>query len=223
MSDYVIVTGANRGIGLATSEAFAQAGLRVAMVGRNRDAIDEQASRVGARAVYCDVSDALAIERAFKPLLADWGAPRAVVHNAGIVRRASVESATDDDWHASLATNLSAPFYLTRTTLPIMRAAGRGRHVYIASISSTLGTPRLSAYCASKWGVIGLMKSVAEELRGSGLQAIAVLPGSVDTDMLKGSGFAPQMTPADIAGTVLYAALHAPDAMNGSALEVFGP
>ena len=66
-------------------------------------------------------------------------------------------------------------------------------------------------------------QSLAEELRGTGLQTMAVLPGSVDTAMLKGSGFAPQMLAEDVAGTIAYVALDAPEAMNGSAIEVFGP
>ena len=73
----------------------------------------------------------------------------------------------------------------------------------MASISATLGTPRLSAYCASKWGVVGFTKALAEELRGTGLAALAVLPGSVDTPMLEGSGFAPAMQPEDVARRVL--------------------
>jgi 3-oxoacyl-[acyl-carrier protein] reductase len=92
----------------------------------------------------------------------------------------------------------------------------------VGSISSTLGTAKMSAYCASKWGVVGFMKALAEELRGTGLQTMAILPGSVDTAMLKGSGFAAQMTAEDVAGTIAYAALDAPDALNGSAIEVFG-
>ena len=66
------------------------------------------------------------------------------------------------------------------------------------------------------------MKSLAEELRGSGVQALCVLPGSVDTDMLAGSGYEPEMTAADVAGLIAYAGLDAPAAMNGSAVEMFG-
>ena len=98
-----------------------------------------------------------------------------------------------------------------------------GRFVAVASISSTLGTPRQSAYNAAKWGVVGFTKSLAEELRGTGLQAMCVMPGAVATSMLAGSGFEPKMQPEDVAGTVAFAALDAPDAMNGSAIEMFGP
>src|SRR5581483_2182854 len=99
-------------------------------------------------------------------------------------------------------------------------AARRGRFVHVASISATLGSPRAASYAASKWGLVGLAKSLAEELRGTGLASIAVLPGSVDTDMLVGSGFAPQMSADDVANAILYAALDAPDALTGAAIEM---
>jgi len=130
---------------------------------------------------------------------------------------------TTEDWDAVIRVNLTGTFLVSRAFLPAMLARGRGRIVNVASISATLGTAKQAAYNASKWGVIGFTKSLAEELRGTGLQALAVLPGAVDTTMLVGSGFAPQMTAEEVAGTLVFAALDAPDAMNGSALEVFGP
>jgi 3-oxoacyl-[acyl-carrier protein] reductase len=103
-----------------------------------------------------------------------------------------------------------------------MLAAKSGRIVNISSISGTLGTPRLTAYCASKWGINGLTKALAAELTGTGVSVFAVMPGSVDTDMLKGSGFTPAMQPAEVANVVRYLCAEAPDAMNGSLVEVFG-
>ncbi len=119
--------------------------------------------------------------------------------------------------------NLKGTFLLARALLPAMIRAKRGRLVAVSSISATLGTARQSAYCAAKWGVVGFVKSLAEELRGHGLQAMSVLPGSVDTEMLKGGDFKAAMSPDDVARLVVYAALDAPDAMNGSAIEMFGP
>ena len=90
--------------------------------------------------------------------------------------------------------NLKGTFLTARAFVPSMVEKKRGRFVAIGSISSTLGTARQSAYCAAKWGIVGFVKSLAEEVRGSGVQAMCVLPGSVDTEMLAGSGFAAQMT-----------------------------
>jgi 3-oxoacyl-[acyl-carrier protein] reductase len=222
-----VVTGASRGIGRATAEALARRGLTIAILGRvlgDLQAVVSEIQRNGgaADAIECDVSDPSAIDRAAKQILRDHGAPRVLVNNAGIAERASIETMSNEVWNHMLAVNLTGPFLVTRAFLPSMRERARGRIVHVGSISSTLGTPKLSAYCASKWGLVGFMKSLAEELRGSGLQTMAVLPGSVDTAMLKGSGFAAQMTAEDVAGTIAYAALDAPDAMNGSAIEVFG-
>jgi 3-oxoacyl-[acyl-carrier protein] reductase len=103
-----------------------------------------------------------------------------------------------------------------------MKSAGKGRFIYIGSISSTLGTSRAAAYCASKWGLVGFMKSVAQELSNTGLMALAVLPGSVDTRMLEGSGFPPRMNATDVAKTVAHYAVDAPISHNGGVVEMFG-
>ncbi len=223
-----LVTGAGRGIGRATARALAARGLDVALVGLGRENLDAAARLVrdaGARAEVfpCDVGDAAAVAAMAAEVERVAGVPDVVVHSAGIARRTSVEQTSDEDWARTIATNLSGPFLVTRALLPSMRARGSGRLVFVGSISSTLGTARLSAYCASKWGVVGFVKSLAEELRGTGLAAMSVLPGSVDTDMLVGSGFPPQMTPEDVARTIVFLALDAPASMNASAVEMFGP
>ena len=121
-----------------------------------------------------------------------------------------------------LDVNLTGAFLCARAVVPGMKARRRGRIVNVASISGTLGTAGASAYNASKWGLIGLTKCLAEELRGTGVQCLAVSPGSVDTEMLKKTPYAADMTPADVAKVVVFAALDAPDAMTGSNVEVFG-
>ena len=223
-----VVTGAGRGIGRAIAVALARRGCDVALFGRTVESLAAAAEDVIAQgrralAVPCDVSNADEVERAAARVLADLGVPTIVVANAGVVHRAPVESMTESEWDEVLDVNLKGTFLVARAFLPRMRDLGRGRFLAIGSISSTMGTPRQSAYCAAKWGTVGFMKSLAEELRGTGLQAMCVMPGSVDTDMLKGSGFAPAMQPEDVAKTVAFLALDAPDAMNASSVEVFGP
>ncbi len=228
MKGVAVVTGASRGIGRATALALAERGLDVALLSREVEPLEEVAAAIvalgrRALAVRCDVASTAEVEHARDRTLAELGAPLVVVNNAGIVRRSLVHETSDADWDAVIAVNLRAPFVVSRAFLPSMLAAGRGRLVVVSSISATLGTARQASYCASKWGVVGFTKSLAEELRGTGLAALAVLPGSVDTEMLKGSGFAAQMRPEDVASLVVYAALDAPAAMNGSAVEMFGP
>src|SRR5205814_6264813 len=160
----------------------------------------------GGRAVAlrCDVANAGEVARAADAVARDLGVPRVVVSNAGIVRRSLVVETSEEDWDRVVDVNLKGAFLVARAFLPAMIAKRRGRYVAVASISSTLGTARQSAYCAAKWGVVGFVKSLAEELRPHELQALCVMPGSVDTEMLKGSGFTAQMTPEDVASTVVY-------------------
>jgi 3-oxoacyl-[acyl-carrier protein] reductase len=225
-----VVTGAGRGIGRAIALALARRGLDLALLGRTVADMDTLAallavSRPGARtiSIECDVASSKSVQEAAQRVLEQLGTPRVVVNNAGVVQRSLVEETSEHAWDHVIDVNLKGPYLVAHAFLPAMKRAGRGRFIQIGSISSTLGAAKLSAYCASKWGLLGFTKALAEELRGTGLQTMAVLPGSVDTAMLHDSGFEPQMTPEEVAGTVVYAALDATQAMNGAAFEVFGP
>jgi 3-oxoacyl-[acyl-carrier protein] reductase len=228
VSEVVVVTGGGRGIGRATALSLAERGYDVALLARTVSELDEVATQVVARgrralAVRCDVSRADEVAHAVTRVESELGTARAVVSNAGLVTRARVVETKEEDWDRVIDVNLKGAFLIARAWLPQMLRSKSGRFVAVGSISSTLGTATQSAYCAAKWGLVGFVKSLAEELRGSGLQAMCVLPGSVDTAMLRGSAFAPQMTAEEVAKLVVYAALDAPDAMNGSAVEIFGP
>lgn len=224
---YAIVTGASRGIGRATALALAARGLDVALLARSASDLSLVAEEIAATGVStlslrCDVSNADEIREAIDRAQEEFGTPLVVVNNAGVIHRALVHEMSPSEWRETLDVNLTAAFLVARAVLPAMLAAKRGRIIQVASISATLGTARAAAYCASKWGLIGFTKSLAEELRDTGLATMSVLPGSVDTAMLVGSGFSPRMSPKDVASTIVYAALDAPEAMNGSAIEIFG-
>jgi 3-oxoacyl-[acyl-carrier protein] reductase len=228
LSGVALVTGAGRGVGRAVAIALARRGYRMALLGRPSPQHAEGAALIAAASgqpsfeVFADFQDAPALERAATTVVSELGAPHVVVHNAGLVVRARIEDTSVEAWDEQLDVNLRAPFVLTRALLPSMRAAGRGRFVFIGSISGTLGSPGAAAYAASKWGLTGFCKSLAEELKDSGLMACAVLPGSIDTDMLKGSPFPARMSAEEVAKTVEFLALDAALAHNGAVVEMFG-
>lgn len=224
----VVITGASRGIGRSIALAYAERGAHLALCGIDVIALEETARLAMARgaastlAHRCDVSRHDDVKAFADHVHEVLGGVDVVVHNAGVVERARIDETTEAAWDHVVDVNLKGPYLLTHALLPRMRERRRGRLVFIASISGTLGTPRLSAYCASKHGVIGFMRAAAEELRNESIYAYAVNPGSVDTDMLKGSGFPPQVTAEEIANVVVWLGTDAPGTMTGSTIDVFG-
>ncbi len=221
-----LVTGAGRGIGRAIALALAREGARVVLAARTEAQLHAVAGEIEAAggrfsAQRCDVSSAAEVDA----LLGRSGPVDVVVNNAGVVDRTELRDLEEAAWDRVLDVNLKGAFLCARAALRGengMIARRSGRIVNITSISATLGTPRLTAYCASKWGLLGLTKALAEELRDAGVFVAAVLPGSVDTEMLVGSGFEPDMTADDVARVVTFLATDAPFAMTGSGVEVFG-
>jgi NAD(P)-dependent dehydrogenase (short-subunit alcohol dehydrogenase family) len=218
-----LVTGAGRGIGRAVAIELSRRDVQLILLARTAPVQTEQLLTGAVLESLClDLADPEAIVTACRLVLNQYGAPDVVINNAATIERRSVETTRVADWDRQLNVNLRAPFLISREILPAMRANGHGRIIHVASISATLGTAEAAAYCASKWGLVGFTKSLAEELRDSGVMTLAILPGSVDTDMLKGSGFAPRMAPEDVAKTIVHYALDAPMAHNGSVIEMFG-
>lgn len=222
-----VVTGTSRGIGRAVALTLAEAGFNLALVGRSSEAQRETEELLRSRSAIwrhfaCDLAVGAEVERAARALLDVYGTPEVLIHNAGIIERALVTELDDASWQRHLDVNLTAPFRLTRALLPGMLKRRQGRVLHVASISAVCGTRAQSAYNASKWGMVGFMKCLAEELADTGLMTCAVLPGAVDTDMLAGSDFPPRMTAQDVARTLLYFATEAPLAHNGAVVEMFG-
>lgn len=222
-----LVTGASRGIGRAVAPALARAGADLVLCSTREggcEAAVREAQAVGRRAfgIAADVALSADCDRLVRAAEEAFGRVDLLVNNAGVVRRAPVSDTTDEEFDRVLAVNLRGPFSLCRRVIPGMVRRGFGRIVNVSSISSRLGTPRLAPYCASKWGLNGLTQALAEELKGTGVSVMAVLPGSVDTDMLKGSGFTPDMAPEHVARVVQFLLGEAPEAMTGSLVEVFG-
>jgi 3-oxoacyl-[acyl-carrier protein] reductase len=230
-----LVTGASRGIGLAIAARFAAAGARIAICSRAADpaaekrlaaAVEtiEHAAPAGTPVVWlrCDVARFDQARHLHAAVDKELGVPDLLVNNAGTVVRARLDETSEAEWDAVLDANLKGTFNVTRVFLPQMRARKRGRIINIASISGRQGTARLTAYCAAKHGVVGLTRALAEETRDVGIQVNAICPGSVDTEMLAGSGFPPLMRTDDVAAVALWLASDAPDALTGACIDVFG-
>jgi 3-oxoacyl-[acyl-carrier protein] reductase len=211
-----VVTGASRGIGRACAEALASAGARIAVCA-SRSAPDLP----GAFSRRCDVADASGVKRFFSEVEGQVGAPDVVILNAGVLERGGIEEFSEEQWDRVLDVNLKGAFLCAKAAWPALRKT-RGRIVAVGSISGTLGTAHAAAYNASKWGLTGLIKSLAEEGRELGIFCALVVPGSVDTAMLEKTPFEPEMQPSDVAQVVRFLGGDAPFAMTGSAVEVFG-
>jgi 3-oxoacyl-[acyl-carrier protein] reductase len=218
-----IVTGGGRGIGEAVARALTARGLGVTIFARTAAELGRVVAAGGAAlAVAGDVSSEADVARLVAEHERVLGPCDLLVNNAGILVRGAIDALSPADWRRSLEVNLTGPFLCARAVVPGMKARRRGRIVNVASISATLGTAEASAYNAPKWGLLGLTRCLAEELRPFGVQALAVSPGSVDTAMLRQTPFTPAMTPDDVARVVVFAALDAPAASTGANLEVFG-
>jgi 3-hydroxybutyrate dehydrogenase len=182
-----LITGGGRGIGRAIALSFAKEGATVVVSARTEEQVNAVAREIGpkALAITCDVADPASVKAMFAHAQETLGrAPDILVNNAGIAESATLVNTDDELWHRHLNINLSGTFYCTRAALPAMLERGWGRIINIASIAGKMGAPYISAYAASKHGVLGLTRSVAHEVATSGITANAICPGYVDTEMV---------------------------------------
>jgi NAD(P)-dependent dehydrogenase (short-subunit alcohol dehydrogenase family) len=184
-----LVTGAARGIGLATAKRFLAEGWRVALLDIEGDllrgAAAELATPERTLALHCDVSDARAVAAAIDTVAKRFGRLDALINNAGVAVFAPLLETSDADWNRILAVNLTGPFLCTKACAPLMREHGGGAIVNITSISAVRASTLRSAYGTSKAGLAHLTKQLAVELASLGIRVNAVAPGPVDTAMAK--------------------------------------
>lgn len=186
----VVVTGGASGIGRACADALAQAGRPVALWDLDgtaaKQAAGEAAQRFGVAAigVQVDVVDASRFPEAIAESRGALGSIGGLVHAAGVVRTVPVDELDEESWDAVLDVNLRAHALLVRALLPDLRSHPGSAVVGIASIDAILGHAAIPAYCASKAGLLGLTRSLADRLAGDGVRVNAVCPGYVETPML---------------------------------------
>jgi NAD(P)-dependent dehydrogenase (short-subunit alcohol dehydrogenase family) len=220
-----VVTGASRGIGRAIAAALAHEGAVVAgcALHAGKGFLADGAPAKSFLAT-CDVRRAPEVAGFRDSVLDAVGVPDILVNNAGTVARERFVDLAEAIWDDVIASNLKSTFLITQAFLPAMLKARHGRIINIASIAGRQGTPMLSAYCAAKHAVVGLTRSLAEELREAAIPVNAICPGSVDTEMLKVGmpGGTPRMTAEEVARVALFLAADAPAALTGSCIDVFG-
>ena len=183
----VLVTGASRGIGLATARAFASQGARVGLVARDREALAAAATQIGGQThvVSCDLSDPSECARAVDEVAAALGPVDVLISCAGPLYRDFVEDVKPADFDQTWRTHVGGALWLSQRVLPGMRERHRGAIVLVSSELGLFGCPSYASYCASKYALIGLAEVLYHELAGSGVRACAVCPADTQTAQLR--------------------------------------
>ena len=223
-----VVTGASSGIGTRCAEKLAERGARVVLFARSAEKLRAIAARHEDRmlAISGDVADEAAIARLFAETESRFGACDILINNAGMIDPKPMVATSADDWDRMFAVNVRGAFLCARRALPGMIAKGSGAIVNVSSISGVVGPekfPGYVSYCASKGAVISMTEAMAVEVKSRGVRVNCVSPGSVDTKMwAEASGGAPaDMTPDEVAETILFLASDASRPINGQNLHVW--
>lgn len=179
VSRSVLVTGGNRGIGLAIARRLAGDGHKVAVTHRGSGSPD------GLYGVQCDVTDSAAVDAAFKEVEAHQGPVEVLVANAGVTADAFLMRMTEDRFTEVIDANLTGAFRVAQRAARPMIKGKFGRMIFIGSVSGMWGIGNQANYAASKAGLIGMSRSIARELSKAGVTANVVAPGMIDTDMTR--------------------------------------
>jgi NAD(P)-dependent dehydrogenase (short-subunit alcohol dehydrogenase family) len=222
-----IVTGGGRGIGQAIAIKLAQQGAKVAVLARNQAQLQETVQKIQAGggqslAIPTDISDLAQVETAIAQVVEQWGGIDILVNNAGITGFATVANSDPAKWRKIVEVNLFGTYHCCRTVVPHLLKRKKGKIINLGSDSSFIGYPLFSAYAASKHGVLGLTKSLAEELKQQNIQVNGVCPAFVDTDLTP-KAFRDSSIPTEqIAEIVSFLASPAMTSITGECLKVFG-
>ena len=228
MARTVLVTGGNRGIGLAIAQAFAKQGDKVAVTHRGTGAPE------GLFGVQCDITDPAQVDSAFSTVEAELGPVEVLVANAGVTDDTLLLRMSEEQWARVLDTNLTGSWRVAKRASTKMLRARWGRIIFISSVVGHLGAPGQVNYAASKAGLVGMARSIARELGTRNITANVVAPGYVETDMTAvlsdevKAGYLKQIpagrfaTPDEVAGAVTWLASDAAGYVTGAVIPVDG-
>ena len=244
---HALVSGGARGIGLAITRLLVQHGARVSVTGRKPQRTEPLRNLADDAVAYSsmDVCDSQSVKHAFSHAREQFGPVHILINNAGQAASATFLKTDLDLWRRMMDVNLDGTYRVTQAALPDMFAAGWGRIVNVASIAGLIGAPYISAYCASKHGVIGLTRALAVELATKSITVNAVCPGYTATDMVRDAlanivsrtGRTPEqalaelkarnpqkrlVTPEEVANAVAWLCLPGSEAITGQAITVAG-
>lgn len=236
MSRVVLVSGGNRGIGLATAQRFLANGDRVAVTSRSTGSADATGNTdlEGLHVVECDVANTESVDAAVSEVEESLGAVEVLVNNAGITRDGLVLRMSDDDFNDVVNVNLAGGFRLARRVVKQMMRARWGRIVFVSSVVGLGGQAGQANYAASKAGITGLARSLAKEFAGRNITVNVVAPGPIDTDMLAALNDAQRSamlamvplgrfgTPEEVAGAIQYLASEDAGFVTGTVFGVDG-
>ncbi|WP_380128096.1 GolD/DthD family dehydrogenase [Dactylosporangium cerinum] len=232
-----VVTGGSSGIGAAIAEAYAAKGADVAVLDLVLAPDEERIAALGTTSAgfACDVTDETSAEMAITRVHERYGHIDVLVNSAGIVRLAPAEELSLAAWNTTLAVNLTGAFLLSRAVGRIMLAQGHGKVINMASQAASVALPEHAAYCASKFGLIGLTKVLASEWAGRGVTANAISPTVVLTELGRKAWDNPKgeelktmiptgrfAHPQEIAAAAVFLASDAADMINGADLLIDG-
>ena len=234
-----LVTGANSGIGQGIAVALAAAGADIAAVGRSSPAQTSERVRAAGRRFFgleADLGSAAHCQEIVQEVTAHFGAVDILVNNAGIIRRGEALDFSEEDWDAVMNVNLKTVFFLAQAAARSMVQRGRGKIINIASMLSFQGGIRVASYTASKSGVMGITRLLANEWAAKGINVNAIAPGYIATrntaalkdDAIRNREILSRIpagrwgVPEDLAGAAVFLASSASDYVHGTILPVDG-